>query len=331
MTSRVRHGSARETVIRKQNPRRCVGSVQTLGVQNASRHLIVPAFASWIGIAACAGTPMAPMEYSKPPAKADQASALVPVAEAVQAPPPAPPPPPPVQLVAVARERTMATAPALRVKAPSDGKSTHAVPLLLKLAAHPWLEAHDAERLWVRFDDGGLLEIPATSAPIDLDALLSEHKLPALAPGPHVLRVLATTSVGASIADGTPATIVRFNSGKGTDKTMPVAGPRLTLLATERCYAPNTRIPLDFYTHDVTLSAEGARIHYSLDDASAGDLTAATPWTFENVAVGDHTLVLTFVGADGQPVSAAEPPTRWAFTVAENCAAAAPPAPTAAP
>jgi len=272
-------------------------------------------------------------EYPPEPAAANGATTVevervdvVPQAE------PQPPAPPPVMVVAGENTPIEGATPSLRITSPRNGARISTAqnpraPVPVRATLRNWvLGADPGNHVHFILDNEPYIAVRDLSQPVDLAALVQANLGHELAPGTHVLRVFPSRPQHESVKDAGAFQVLTFVYQTPTpDFTFDVRAPLLTYSRPKGCNVAGQRVMLDFFVANTTLAADGVKVHYTIDDATSGDITTWAPHYIENLAVGEHRIRLTLVGADGQPIAGAFNDTTRTITVAEVCAPPAPP------
>lgn len=231
------------------------------------------------------------------------------------------PPPPPIQVVAGERTPIEGDAPSVRILAPRNGTTIRRGNVSLRLRVTGWeLAPAPGQHVHVIVDDEPYIAIRDVSEPLDLNALVQEHLGHELSEGTHVVRVFPSRGHHESVKEDGAFAMVTFHYRSQTDGfELDADAPMLTYSRPKGCYPTGERILLDFYVSHAELSAEGHRVHYSLDRAIEGDITSWVPHYLENLPVLEHTLQLQLLDAEGNLVPGPFNDTTHTFQVAESC------------
>lgn len=284
---------------------------------------------------ACGGTSAPAPEYPPDP-QAENGATTVEVerVDAQPQPEPQPPEPPPVQVVAGESSALEGAMPTLRVASPRNGAKVARSPVMVRASLRNWVLAADpGNHVHFIVDNEPYMAVRDLSQPIDLTALVQTNLGHELAPGTHVLRAFPSRGQHESIKDPGAFQVLTFVYQTPTPGfAFDVTAPLLTYSRPKGCAVAGQRVLLDFFVANTTLSATGTKVHYTIDGATSGDITTWVPHYIENLALGEHTIRLTLVGADGQPIAGMFNDTTRTITVAEQCTppAAAPGATPAA-
>lgn len=141
-------------------------------------------------------------------------------------------------------------------------------------------------------------------------APFSPDKFKNLAPGTHTLRAFPSREWHESIKqdDAADFDFIAFNVGTGTPV---VADKKLPLLTYSRPkgdykFKDDPRgLMLDFYVTNAKLGDNDYKVRYTLDGKKTEVLTRWAPvwWKWEDVGVGEHTVVLELLDASNKPVA----------------------------
>jgi hypothetical protein len=156
--------------------------------------------------------------------------------------------------------------------------------------------------------DGGnrLHVILDNGSPIEHANELKPVVLHGLAPGAHVLRVVAVKPDGKMLAN--PEAKARTNfyvRRKDFSNFQPEDHPYLTVNLPKDGMAfpdPEGKVWLDFRAHNVTLSKEGYRVRFRLDGVET-ILNSPEPHAWTGLSEGRHRLVVELIDEEGDPVS----------------------------
>ena len=140
-------------------------------------------------------------------------------------------------------------------------------------------------------------------------APFSPDKFKNLAPGTHTLRAFPSREWHESIKqeDAADFDFVVFNNGSATVTNVDKKAPLLTYSRPKGDYKfkeDPRGLMLDFYLTNATLGASGYKVRYTLDGKKTAVLTQWAPvwWKWEDVPVGEHTVVLELIDKSNQPV-----------------------------
>ncbi|HEY9232333.1 MAG TPA: hypothetical protein VIS78_09305 [Blastocatellia bacterium] len=140
-------------------------------------------------------------------------------------------------------------------------------------------------------------------------APFSPDKFKNLAPGTHTLRAFPSREWHESIKqeDAADFDFVVFNNGSATVTSVDKKAPLLTYSRPKGDYKfkeDPRGLMLDFYLTNATLGASGYKVRYTLDGKKTAVLTQWAPvwWKWEDVPVGEHTVVLELIDKSNQPV-----------------------------
>src|SRR5436305_1098154 len=140
-------------------------------------------------------------------------------------------------------------------------------------------------------------------------APFSPDKFKNLAPGTHTLRAFPSREWHESIKEDDAADFdyVVFNIGTGTPVVVDKKLPLLTYSRPKGDYKfkdDPRGLMLDFYVTNATLGDNAYKVRYTLDGKKTAVLTKWEPvwWNWEDVGVGEHTVVLELLDASNKPV-----------------------------
>lgn len=289
--------------------RRYVGKISMLSV-----------IAALVAVACGPSSTPAP-EY--PPAPENGATTVEVERIDVQAQPePQPPPPPPVQVVAGESTPIEGAMPTLRVTAPRNGAKIARAPVQVRAQLRNWvLGADPGNHVHFIVDNEPYIAVRDVAQAVDLAALVQANLGHELAAGTHVLRVFPSRPQHESVKDAGAFAVLTFVYQTPTPGfAFDVRAPLLTYSRPKGCNVAGQRVMLDFFVTNTTLAADGVKVHYTIDGETSGDITTWAPHYIENLAVGEHSIRLTLVGADGQPIAGMFNDTTRTITVADSCA-----------
>ena len=286
-----------------------------------------------IAIAGCGGSTEVPPEYPPNPeimnANAEATAEVAPattddaeVSPVVGA--------PPAQVVAGTNTAIDGTTPALRVTSPRNGARIARGPVNVRVALSNWSLAPDpGNHVHVIVDNEPYIAVRDVSHELDLAALVHDNLGHDLAPGTHVVRIFPSRRTHESVKTDGAFAMFTFVYGAPTQGfSFDATAPLLTFSRPKGCNVAGNRVLLDFYLTNVpTLSADGLRVHYTIDDNVSGDITSWVPHYIENLSTGQHTIRLQLM-RNGEPVAGPFNDTSRTITVDTTCpnphAAAAP-------
>lgn len=229
------------------------------------------------------------------------------------------PSPAPVRLVAGESEPIEGTMPALRITAPRNGQRIASGNVSLRVSLRNWqLQPDPGRHVHVIVDNEPYIAVRDVSQPINLNQLVQENLGHELAQGTHVVRVFPSRGHHESVKHAGAFATVVFHYGAPTEGfTFDPAAPLLTFSRPKGCNPAGQRVLVDFFLTNVDLSS-GMRVHYQIDRLQ-GDITEWLPHWVENLREGEHTIQLTLVDANGQPVPGPFNDTTRTFRVAQSC------------
>lgn len=214
--------------------------------------------------------------------------------------PPEPPPPaPPPVTVTPGQNEPLPEGPAASVKilAPRNDQVIKRGPVKVRLQVKNWNTAANGPHIHVILDNEEYRRIDDPRQPIDLGELPE---------GEHWLRVFPSRATHESVKTEGAFAWARFFVGARPAEVTPVPSPNPTLTYSRpkgryEGDAAN-RVLLDFYLTDVELSPTGHKVHYWIDGANEGDITAWVPHWIEHLSEGTHRITIELRDASGAPV-----------------------------
>lgn len=286
-----------------------------------------------IAIAGCGGSTEVPPEYPPNPDLADSPSEEQPLLAAIADTPEnrealaaamAP-----IQVVAGTNTAIEGATPTLRVTSPRNGARIARGPVNVRVALSNWSLAPDpGNHVHVIVDNEPYIAVRDVSHEFDLAALVHDNLGHDLAPGTHVVRIFPSRPTHESVKTDGAFAMFTFVYGAPTQGfSFDATAPLLTFSRPKGCNVTGNRVLLDFYLTNVpALSADGLRVHYTIDEIS-GDITSWVPHFIENLLPGQHTIRLQLM-RNGEPVAGPFNDTSRTITVDTTCpnphAAAAP-------
>ncbi len=214
------------------------------------------------------------------------------------------PPREPVRVVVGEREPFEGAAPTVRIVAPRNGQRLAQGAVSLRLRASNWpLQPEPGRHVHVIVDDEPYIAVRDISQPIDLAQLVRDNLAHELSEGTHVLRVFPSRGHHESVKTEGAFALVVFHYVRPTpDVAFDPSAPLLTYSRPKGCNVEG-RVLLDFYVTNATLSEDGFRVRYDIDDgAVTGDIVRWAPHWIENLPVGEHRIALSLLNAQGEPV-----------------------------
>lgn len=233
------------------------------------------------------------------------------------------PPAPPVRVVVGERMPLEGPEPSLRITAPRNGQRIARGPVTLRITLRNWeLEPEPGRHVHVIVDDEPYIAVRDVSRPIDLNRLVQEHLGKELTPGTHVLRVFPSRGHHESVKRPGAFAVTVFHLGQPTEGfSFDPNAPLLTYSRPKDCNPAGERVLLDFFVSNVELSPEGARVRYDIDQgALTGEIASWDPHWIEGLPPGEHTIRLTLIDAEGNPIPGPFNDTTRTIQVAESCA-----------
>ncbi|MBO9405771.1 MAG: hypothetical protein J7448_11870, partial [Thermomicrobium sp.] len=232
----------------------------------------------------------------------------------------APPPPPPPVVVAGEHTPLEGPPPTLRILAPRSGQTIRSGSVQVRVQLRNWaLESPEGRHVHLILDDEPYIALRDLSRPIDLNAVVQQNLGHELAEGTHVIRMFPSRGHHESVKEAGAFAAVVFHYRRATEGfQFDATQPLLTYSRPKGCNPPDRRLLLDFYVTNATLAPDQYRVRWTLDGHS-GEITSWVPHFIENLPEGEHTLQLTLIGPDGNPVSGPFNDTTRRFTVAATC------------
>lgn len=233
-------------------------------------------------------------------------------------PEPTPPAPPPVTVTPGENDALPEGPPAaVKILAPRNDQVIKRGPVKVRLQVKNWNTAAGGPHVHVILDNEEYRRIDDPRQPVDLGEL---------AEGVHWLRVFPSRMTHESVKTPGAFAAIRFFVGARPADTAPIASPNPTLTYSrpKGRYEGDAmnRVLLDFYLTDVELSPAGNKVHYWIDGANEGDITAWVPHWIEHLSEGTHRITLELRDAQGNPVPG--PFNRTEREITLSAAAAAP-------
>ena len=233
-----------------------------------------------------------------------------------------PSPPPPVQVMAGPRTPIEGPAPTIRVTSPRANQLVRNGHVMLRAQVDHWpLAPEPGNHVHVIIDNEPYIAVRDLSKPIDLNALVEKALGHPLAEGTHVLRMFPSRSQHESVKEGEPFVVRVFSYKKRTPgfRFDPKA-PLLTYSRPKGCYPSDSSVLLDFYVSGIPeLSTDGNRVRYLIDDSVERVIATWSPHYINHLLDGQHTIELTLIGPDGEPVPGPFNHTKRVITLAEHC------------
>lgn len=230
------------------------------------------------------------------------------------------PPRSPVRVVAGEREPIEGGNPTIRIVAPRNNQRIASGDVTLRLQLRNWpLEPEPGRHVHVIVDNEPYIAVRDVSAPINITQLVQQNLGHPLEPGTHVVRVFPSRGHHESVKTAGAFASVVFHVGTPTEgHAFDARAPLLTYSRPKGCNPLGQRVLLDFYVTNTTLAANGHRVRYEIDGVS-GDITEWAPHWIENLRAGEHSIRLTLVDAEGEPVPGPFNDTSRTFRVAQSC------------
>ena len=183
------------------------------------------------------------------------------------------------------------------VESPKEGEVMPWETVDVFVRAENYAIGEGGNRLHVIVDNG---------SPIEHSNELKPVVLHGLAPGAHVLRVVAVKPDGKMLAHPDANTRVNFYvRRKDFSNFQPEDHPYLTVnLPKDGMAFPDAegKVWLDFRAHNVPLSKEGYRVRFRLDGIET-ILPSGEPYAWGGLSEGRHRLVVELIDEEGDPVS----------------------------
>ena len=183
------------------------------------------------------------------------------------------------------------------VESPKEGEVVPWETVDVFVRAENYAIGDGGNRLHVILDNG---------SPTEHDNELKPVVLHGLAPGAHVVRVVAVKPDGKMLAGPEARARVNFYvRRKDFSNFQPEDHPYLTVnLPKDGMAFPDAegKVWLDFRVHNVTLSKEGYRVRFRLDGVET-ILSSPEPHAWTGLSEGRHRLVVDLIDEEGDPVS----------------------------
>lgn len=232
------------------------------------------------------------------------------------------PPAPPVRVVAGERQPIEGATPNLRIVAPRNNQRIASGDVTLRLQLRNWeLQPEPGRHVHVIVDNEPYIAVRDVSQPINLSQLVQQSLGHPLAAGTHVVRVFPSRGHHESVKTPGAFSMVVFHVGQPTQGfSFDANAPLLTYSRPKGCYPAGDRVLLDFYLTNTEIGEGGNRVHYDIDQGGLeGDITAWTPHWIENLPVGEHTIELSLVNAQGERMPGPFNDTTRTIRIAESC------------
>ena len=185
----------------------------------------------------------------------------------------------------------------IMVESPKEGEVMPWETVDVFVRAENYAIGDGGNRLHVIVDNGSPMEHSHELKPVVLHGL---------APGAHVLRVVAVKPDGKMLANPEAKARVNFYvRRKDFSNFQPEDHPYLTVnLPKDGMAFPDAegKVWLDFRAHNVTLSKEGYRVRFRLDGVET-ILPSGDPYAWTGLSEGRHRLVVELIDEEGDPVS----------------------------
>jgi hypothetical protein len=228
----------------------------------------------------------------------------------------------PVRVVAGESEPIEGTTPTLRIQSPRNGQRIASGDVMLRLQLRHWeLSPDPGSHVHVIVDNEPYIAVRDVSQPLNLSQLVHDNLGHDLAPGTHVVRAFPSRGHHESVKTPGAFAMVVFTLGQPTEGfSFDPNAPLLTYSRPKGCYPAGQRVLLDFYLTNTEISESGNHVHYVLDHGGLeGDITEWTPHWIENLPAMEHTIELSLVDAQGQPIAGPFNDTTRTIRVAESC------------
>ena len=185
----------------------------------------------------------------------------------------------------------------IMVESPQEGEVMPWETVDVFVRAENYAIGDGGNRLHVIVDNGSPMEHSNELKPVVLHGL---------APGAHVLRVVAVKPDGKMLANPEAKARVNFYvRRKDFSNFQPEDHPYLTVnLPKDGMAFPDAegKVWLDFRAHNVALSKEGHRVRFRLDGIET-ILPSGEPYAWTGLSEGRHRLVVELIDEEGDPVS----------------------------
>lgn len=231
------------------------------------------------------------------------------------------PPRQPVRVVVGEHEPVEGPTPTVRIVAPRNGQRLALGSAALRLQATNWpLQAEPGRHLHVIVDDEPYIAVRDISGPLDLLQMVRDHLGHELSQGTHVLRVFPSRGHHESVKmEGAFASVVFHYGAPSASFAFDPEAPLLTYSRPKGCNVAG-RILLDFYVSNASLSEDGLRVRYDIDDGTvSGDIVRWAPHWIENLPEGEHRITLSLVTATGEALPGPFNRPNRTFRVAARC------------
>ena len=183
------------------------------------------------------------------------------------------------------------------VESPKEGEVMPWETVDVFVRAENYAIGEGGNRLHVIVDNGSPMEHSNDLKPVVLHGL---------APGAHVLRVVAVKPDGKMLPNPEAKARVNFYvRRRDFSNFQPEDHPYLTVnLPKDGMAFPDAegKVWLDFRAHNVTLSKEGYRVRFRLDGVET-ILPSGDPYAWTGLSEGRHRLVVELIDEEGDPVS----------------------------
>ncbi|MFK7986928.1 MAG: hypothetical protein AB8I08_12965 [Sandaracinaceae bacterium] len=227
----------------------------------------------------------------------------------------------PIRVVAGERQPIEGDSPQISITSPLMGATVRRGDVSLRINLEDWeLQSAPGRHVHVIVDNEPYIAVRDVSSALNLNELVQENLGHELAEGTHVVRIFPSRGHHESVKTDGAFAAVMFHYRSQTDGfTFNPDSPLLTFSRPKGCSTTGSRLLLDFYVSNAALAADGHRVHYSIDDAIEGDIANWAPHWIEGLPAMSHTIELTLLGPDGQPVDGPFNQTRRTIRVASSC------------
>lgn len=230
-------------------------------------------------------------------------------------------PPAPPSVVSGERTPIEGDSPRVRIVEPREGQMVRSGNVNLRLRVSNWDLEPTGRHVHVIVDNEPYIAVRDVGETLDLNALVQENLGHELSEGTHVVRVFPSRGHHESVKTAGAFAVKTFHYRSRTaDFAFDASAPLLTYSRPKGCNVTGERVLLDFYTSNVELAEDGARVHWSIDGGLVeGDIFSWNPHWIENLAEGEHAIQLSLRGADGAVLAGPFNDTTRQIRVAGSC------------
>lgn len=235
-----------------------------------------------------------------------------------------------IELTSSERTALEGVAPSIKIAKPKDDSVLKMDNLKASIKVSNWeLGPDPGKHVHLIIDNHPYIAVRDVSKPLDLQQLAKKELGSEIEEGTHLIRVFPSRHNHESVKQEQPFDYVVFHAGKrGSQFAFDKNAPLLTYSRPKGCNPAGSRVLLDFYLHNVSLSEQGHYVQVTVNPRSNSDTTVETmsrkiiewkPYYIDKLPKGKYQIKLQLFDADGNAVPGDFNSTEREIEVSDAC------------